>query len=131
MMKASIVESAAKKYNEIMNCIGQEHKTIGTILSENSSDNPVNIQNRLYTLRDMVAECDYILSLYYESGHGRNDLRYGDELERKCWRSDVGKLKRFIAHYEKYLTPEIGNVERHCSRYDVEPFDWKYWKVEV
>ena len=115
-------KNVLKKYNEIMNSLCYEHKTVETRFSENTSGNPKNVKNCLYTLRDMVAECDYVLSTYYECGHVNYDLRYGDEEERKAWRSETGKLKRFIDHYAKYLTAEIGNVECHCSKYDVVPF---------
>ena len=98
--------SALKKYNEIMWDLCREHLTIGTGLSEGTEN---------WNLRDMVAECDYQLSTYYESGHVNCDeLKHEDY---KMWRSETGKLKRFIAHWEPYID-EMKCTEGHCSRFD-------------
>ena len=43
---------AINTYNKIMSDLGYEYNTIGTISTEN------------WNLRDMVAECDYILSTF-------------------------------------------------------------------
>lgn len=100
--------SALKKYNEIMCILGYEHCTIGDVLSEGTEN---------WNLRDMVAECDYILSTYYESGHANCDMRYESPECRKMWISETGRLKRFIAHWEPYIT-EMTCYEGHCSKYD-------------
>ena len=114
-----MIGRAMVKYNDIMFECCHEHRTIGTSLSENTSGNPANENNRLYTLRDMVAECDYVLSTYFEYGHCNEEMRRSeDPEERKVWKSEVGKLQRFIAHYAPYVTEDMPNVERHCSRYD-------------
>ena len=86
-MKKLNMESALKRYNELMYTLGREHNTIGLSLSENTSE---------WNLRDMVAECDYELSTYYEVGHCNEEMRHMNEEDRKIWRSDVGKLTRFI-----------------------------------
>ncbi len=98
--------SALRKYNEIMWYLCYEFNTIGTSFSENTQN---------WNLRDMVAECDYVLSTYYETGHCNCD-----ELKRdnyKAWRSETGKLKRFIAHWEPYIS-DMKCASGHCSRYD-------------
>lgn len=105
MEKDRNFERAKRKYNEIMETIGYEHSTIGTEWSEGTEN---------WNLRDMVAEADYYLSTYHESGHGNNDLKYED---RKRWISETGKLKRFIAHWEPYIKDMKGET-RHCSKYD-------------
>lgn len=97
--------SALKKYNEIMCILGYEHVTIGEDWSEDTQN---------WNLRDMVAECDYILSTYYEDGHCNYDLKRED---RKIWISHTGRLKRFIAHWEPYID-EMVCVCEHCSKYD-------------
>ena len=107
-MKKLNIKKAVERYNGIMGDIGYEYSQIGTRFSENTD---------LWNLRDMVAECDYILSTYYECGHCNEDMRHGDEYEKKMWRSGTGKLKRFIKAYE----PFIGDIEcfqGHCSKYD-------------
>jgi hypothetical protein len=104
-------QQALKKYNEIMNGLCYEHNTIGTALSEGTAN---------WNLRDMVAECDYVLSTFYEDGHLNGDMRYSDDAdERRQWTSDTGKLKRFIAHWLPYIS-EMACAEGHCSQYDNE-----------
>lgn len=108
-MKNVNLESAIKKYNSIMESIGYEHLTIGTIFSENTEK---------WNLRDMVAECDYVLSCYYEEGHCNADMKKSsDEMERKMWKSETGKLKRFIERYKPFIN-DLKCVSRHCSQYD-------------
>lgn len=114
------METAIKRYNRIMNTVCYEHATIGELLSENTSGDPENNGNRLWTLRDMVAECDYILSTYYEGGHCNEELRHLDADCRKTWRQETGFLKRFIDRY----APMLDGVEAfqgHCSPYS----EWK------
>lgn len=98
-------KKAVKKYNEIMEILCLEHNTIGDVLSEGTEN---------WNLRDMVAECDYTLSTYYEAGHVNYDMKRED---RKTWVSETGRLKRFIAHWEPYIK-DIKCAERHCSKYD-------------
>lgn len=108
-MKTLNIEQATKRYNDIMECIGYEHNTIGTRLSENTEG---------WNLRDMVAECDYTLSTYYEEGHCNADMRYeSDERSRKAWKSETGKLKRFIETYKPFIEG-LKCVSGHCSQYD-------------
>ena len=71
----------------------------------------------------MVAECDFQLSTYYENGHANYDMRTED---RKQWISETGKLKRFIAHWEPYITDMVC-AEGHCSKYD-HFYKGKYWE---
>ena len=108
-MKKVNMESALKKYNSIMYYIAKEHLTIGERFSENTSE---------WNLRDMVAECDYQLSTYYEGGHCNEEMRHSDdEDERKVWRSEVGKLSRFIKRYEPFVGDMVC-AAGHCSKYD-------------
>lgn len=108
-MKKLNIESATKRYNTIMEVLGYEHNTIGTKFSENTEG---------WNIRDMVAECDYALSCYYEPGHANNDMRYSDEPEeRKMWKSETGKLKRFIEAYKPFISG-LKCVSGHCSQYD-------------
>ena len=103
------MKSAIKKYNDIMYSVCYEYKTIGTGYSENTEQ---------WNLRDMVAECDYILSTYYEQGHLNEEMRNSDDAnERKMWRSDTGKLRRFINHYDPFVD-DMRCHENHCSRFD-------------
>jgi len=107
-MKNLNMKRAIERYNDIMGIIGYEHNQIGTCFSENTEN---------WNLRDMVAECDYTLSTYYEDGHCNCDMRYGEEDEKKMWRSETGKLKRFIKAYEPFIE-DMECYEGHCSRYD-------------
>lgn len=109
MITEKQMKSAVKKYNEIMEILGYEHNTIGTSLSEDTES---------WNLRDMVAECDFTLSTYYECGHCNYEMRFSsDERERKAWVSDVGRLKRFIDHWLPYIN-DMKCMEGHCSQYD-------------
>lgn len=108
MYKLNMV-TAINRYNDIMECIGYEHNTINTPLSEGTDT---------WSLRDMVAECSYVLSTYFEDGHCNCDMRYSDDIdERKTWLSETGRLKRFINRYEPYIK-SMECSEGHCSKYD-------------
>lgn len=108
-MKRLNMETAIRRYNNIMEVIGYEHNTIGTWFSE-GTDN--------WNLRDMVAEADYTLSTYYEDGHCNGGMRYSDEPdERKMWKSETGRLQRFIKAYEPFIK-DMRCAEGHCSKYD-------------
>lgn len=98
-------ESAKKKYNEIMMRICHEYATIGTDYSENTDG---------WNIRDMVAEADYCLSCYYESGHADNEMKREDP---KRWHAEVGYLTRFINHWAKHCVG-IRCLEDHCSKFD-------------
>jgi hypothetical protein len=103
------MKQAVKSYNDIMASIGYEHNMIGTEFSEDTED---------WNLRDMVAECDYTLSCYYEDGHANGDMRYSeDEYERDLWKSETGALKKFIKKYEPFIK-DMECATGHCSQYD-------------
>ena len=101
----NIPKAALRKYNEIMFYLCREYLTIGTNYSEDTD---------FWNLRDLVAECDYQLSTYYEHGHCNYDLRRED---RKAWISETGRLKRFIAHWEPYIGDMVC-AQGHCSKFD-------------
>ena len=108
-MKNLNIKTAIKRYNDIMGNIGYEHNQIDTCFSEGTEN---------WNLRDMIAECDYILSCYYEEGHCNGDMRYSeDEYERKLWRSETGRLKRFIEAYKPFIK-DLKCATGHCSSYD-------------
>lgn len=107
-MKRLNIDSAIKRYNNIVCGLGYEHSSIGTRFSEDTEG---------WNLKDMVAECDYFLSCYYEDGHANGDMRYGDAEERKMWRSETAKLKRFIDTYEPFVK-DMKVTQGHCSRFD-------------
>ena len=104
-MKQLNMKKAIERYNGIMNSIGYEHCTIGTNFSESTEG---------WNLRDMVAECDYVLSTYYEYGHAN------EEMKQECyktWKSETGKLQRFIKAYEPYIK-DMECISGHCSKFD-------------
>lgn len=107
-MTDKIWAQAVRRFNGIMMNIGYEHNTIGTCFSEDTDD---------WNLRDLVAEADYTLSTYYENGHVNADMRYGEPDERKMWRSETGRLKRFIEKFEPYIG-DLKCAMGHCSAYD-------------
>ena len=102
-------EKAVKRYNDIMEDIGREECTIGTSFSQGTEN---------WNIRDIVAEADYHLSCYFEYGHCREEMRHSDcEEERQMWRSEVGRLTRFINYYKPYIEGVIA-TQGHCSQYD-------------
>ena len=108
-MKNLNMKTATKRYNVIMESICYEHNTIDTPFSENTDG---------WNLRDMVAECDYTLSTYYEDGHCNAEMKTSVDIEeRKMWKSETEKLKRFIETYRPFIN-ELKCVSRHCSKYD-------------
>lgn len=104
-MDEKIMKRAIRTYNGIMEATGYEHNQIGTWYSENTEN---------WNLRDMVAECDYTLSTYYEEGHCNCDLK---EYEPNTWRKHTTRLKNFIKRYEPYIK-DMKCYEGHCSGYD-------------
>lgn len=113
-MKNLNMETARKRYNNIMYDLALDHLVVGLP----NSDMERGSEAKGWNLRDMVAEADYQLSLYYEEGTLAGDMRYSDyESERKAWRSESGKLKRFIDAYEPFIW-DMECVEGHCSQFD-------------
>lgn len=109
-MKKLNMARATDRYNGIMFDVGADHLTVGIPGYSEDTDG--------WNLRDMIAEADYVLSTYYENGHVNNDLRFSEEEEeRKAWRSDTGKLKRFIQAYEPFAV-DLVCKDSHCSKYD-------------
>ena len=108
-MKNLNMKQATKRYNDIMESLCYEYNTINTRFSENTDG---------WNLRDMVAECDYTLSTYYEAGHFNAKMKTSSDIEeRKMWKSETGKLKRFIEAYNPFIA-ELKCASGHCSKYD-------------
>ena len=108
MIKLNI-KTAVKRYNSIMGFLGYEHNQIDTLYSENTEN---------WNLGDMVAECDYVLSTYYEYGHVNEALRHSQDLEeRKMWKSETCRVARFIKAYEPFIQ-NMQCITGHCSIYD-------------
>ena len=103
------MEKVIARYNNIMMVICREYLTIGYSFSDNTGD---------WNLRDMVAECDYQLSTYYEVGHCNEEMRHSLDIdERNTWKREVGFLQRFIDTYSKYID-DMECTTGHCSMYD-------------
>ncbi|MDD6142150.1 MAG: hypothetical protein PUD16_01470, partial [bacterium] len=108
-MKQCNLSRAVERYNSIMLCVGADHLTIGLSCSE---------ETEKWNLRDMVSECAYILSTYYDHNHSNYDLKADGDAELiKIWRSETGKLRRFIAAYEPFIS-NLCCAEEHGSKYD-------------
>lgn len=108
-MKNLNMEKAIERYNGIMFDMCLEFNTIGTNFSEIHEE---------WNIRDLVAECDYQLGLFYEDGTMQyEDLHSEDEYTKKQAISQVGKLKRFISAYKPFIDG-LKCVIGHCSQYD-------------
>ena len=113
-MKNLNMKTATKRYNDIMYSLCLDHLTV----HEKNSKAEAGSEAKGWNLRDMVAEADYQLGLYYEEGTNAGEMRYSDyESERKAWRSESGKLKRFIEAYKPFIGG-LKCIEGHCSQYD-------------
>lgn len=106
--KAFNMDSAIKRYNKLMNEIAREHLTIGTKFSEDTDG---------WNIRDMVSEAQAQLNTYYEDGHSNAMMRDGDPDERKAWKSETGKIKRFIDAFEPFIDG-LNTTVNHLSKYD-------------
>lgn len=102
------MQKVTKRYNDLMYSVGYEHATIDTRFSENTEG---------WNLRDMVAECAYILSCYTEPGHCRYEDRLIDKENYKIWLSEKGMLERFVNRFAPYVEGLVCKVN-HCSNYD-------------
>lgn len=93
--KALNMESVVKRYNKLMNSIGHEYRTIGTRFSEGTEN---------FNLADMVNEAEYWLDAYKSEGPGSND-----PYDIKQWRSEIGKLSRFVEAYKPFTEGMLPN----------------------
>lgn len=109
-MEERIFKQALARYNKLMFSMCLEFLTIGTDFTEGE-------EKAHWNIRDLVAECDYQLSTYYESGHTNCELRNEGEDGRKAWRSETGKYHRFIEAYKPYIKG-VKCHGMHCSKYD-------------
>lgn len=91
-------ERATKRYNDLMWMVGHEHMAVNEPLSELKDQWTTE-----WSLVNMVEEVEYVLSCYYEEGHMFCDQQYEDEDGLKLWRSETGKLKRFINAYKPFI----------------------------
>lgn len=88
----TIEAQAKQRYNKIMFELGNEHKTIETEFSQNTET---------WGIAEMVKECKYQLDMHLSDGTNYNDMKYDDDPEiRKQYKSEVGKLTRFIKKYQ-------------------------------
>ena len=106
-LSPSSMANTIKRYNRLMSDLCYEYNTIGESYSDTEG----------WNLRDMVAECDYILSTFYEDGHSNESLRYEGADGRREWQSYVGRLTRFINHFAPY-TEGMTCTTKHSSKYD-------------
>ena len=106
---------AKERYNKLMFSLALEYLTIGT----DYTDEPE--RRNKWNLRDIVSEVQYQLDRYkdpdcsyYQDAHdGSPDAKE----YYKIWRSDIGKMERFINRYkDEALTMRC--TEGHCSEFD-------------
>lgn len=112
-MKQLNMETAVKRYNNIMYSVCREYLTIGTSFSEHTGG---------WNLRDMVSEMQYTLDIYddpdciyWQDAH--DESQHWSKPWYKEWVSEKGKMKRFIEAYEPFITDMIC-TQGHCSKYD-------------
>ena len=77
-------EKIMNRYDKLMSSLCFEGSKINNLLEENET----------ITIKDLIGECKYCLSLYYEEGNSRSR-----EENDTCWVSETNKLKRFINRY--------------------------------
>jgi hypothetical protein len=115
------MKKAIERYNNLMWGMCREYNTIGTSDTEHIEG---DMERNRWTIRDMVAEVDYTLSVYldpdcvyYQDAHDK----YADPNERrenyKTWLSEKNKMIRFIKRYEADAL-KTHCINNHCSDYD-------------
>lgn len=109
MVSTRKFNNAVKCYNDLMEGIGLEHLTIGMSYSEEQE------AKKLWNLRDLVAEADYQLGLYYQDTEQNRELKgyYGDDV-RESAKETIKDLKAFIRKYQKDAATLQCN-DMHCS----------------
>ena len=115
-MKELNMKSAIRRYNDIMECIGREHNTIGTRFSENTGS---------WNLRDMVSEMQYTLDIWndpdciaWQDAHDESQPIYNGRPEWLYnWQKEKARMRRFINAYKSFIDGFECSVE-HCSIYD-------------
>ena len=80
--------------------IGELEYTLTNI----SNDDNRTIES--YSVSEVVAEAEYVLSCFHESGHINNDWLNGDDGDPREARAQVRALGRFI---KKYKTLDTGS----------------------
>lgn len=101
--------NVVKRWNKLMIELCYEYNTIGLDYSQFTEK---------WNLRDLICEADYILSCYYEDGNYNCEMKYSYDIEeRKMWRNETEKLKRFINRYKPFIENMKCTVN-HCSKYD-------------
>lgn len=93
------------RYNDLMIELGYPGNTIGTEFSDGTDQ---------WTLRDMVAEVDYIKNTFYERGHINNKMRTEDP---KQWLRYADRLRYFVRKYREKIDG-IAAYKKHNSEYD-------------
>lgn len=108
-----IIKKATERYNDLMMMVGHEYDTIDTRYTED----PDRVGR--WTLRDLVSEVYYCLGTYYEQGHCNHDMicKDNEDYDPARWRSETGKLKRFIITYGN-MSYKIPLFEGHASSFD-------------
>lgn len=100
-----------KRYNNIMYEQCLDHLTV-------HPEDESGTEAKGWNLRDMVSECQYQLDLHYQDQSSIGDMRYSDDpYERKQWKSEVGKLQRFINRYKDNIQ-DLKCIIGHCSKWD-------------
>lgn len=102
------MESAIKRYNKLMKEVagGAEDILIGHPNTEN------------WNIRDLVSEAQLWLDQYYTDDNTFGRMRDSDDAnDRKLWKSETGKLQRFIKAYEPFIDG-LNTTFDHGSKYD-------------
>lgn len=94
------LESIIKRYNNLMEDLGREHRTIGTEHSEETAG---------WGLPEMVQEAEYWLSWYYEPDVNRDDFPL----------NEAYRLKRFINRFKPMV--EVVQEEAYAEVIQQEP----------
>ena len=80
------------KFDKIIN---RYDNLMSSLCFEGSKVNNLLEENEVITIKNLVKECKYCLSLYYEECNSRSR-----EENDTIWISEVNKLKRFINRYD-------------------------------
>lgn len=85
------MKKAVKRFNKVMSIC--EDLNVLEIKEDGTLQAYYDQNFKPASIKDLIKESEYQLSLHYESGHSLNDLKYEDSKE---WYRRVGMLKRLI-----------------------------------
>lgn len=91
-------QETAEWFNAVMNDICVEHMTIPGYKGDSCSE---GLMGEKPTVEEMVKECKWWLSCYFEEGHDRSFALCAQEGNIGLWNHETAVLRKFIKTFEQ------------------------------